>query len=249
MRHSPPSSARFFFTTAPLPCPYFADRIERRVVTELLGHDANTLHDVLTHAGYRRSHGIAYVPACPECDACVAVRIPVDEFRASKSQRRIFNRNDGLSAEILEAQATEEQFVLFSTYQSSRHAGGDMEKMTSDDYRALVEETNVNTRVVEFRDDDHNLIACCLIDVLSDGLSALYSFYDPEIDPRRSLGAYMILWLVEQVKILDLDYVYLGFWIEGCGKMSYKASYRPLEGYTAAGWQPLSPAKRKKMLP
>jgi len=106
MRHSPPSKARFFFTTAPLPCPYFPERIERRVVTELLGRDANTLHDVLTHAGFRRSHGIAYAPSCPDCDACVAVRIPVDDFRLSKSQRRILNRNDGLSATTLEARAS-----------------------------------------------------------------------------------------------------------------------------------------------
>ncbi len=237
MRHSPPSSARFFFTTAPLPCPYFPERIERRVVTELLGRDANTLHDVLTHAGFRRSHGIAYVPSCPDCDACVAVRIPVDQFKASKSQRRIINRNDGLHAAITAASASEEQFVLFSAYQASRHAGGDMEKMNGDDYRALVEETNVDTRVVEFRDDHENLVGCCLIDVLSDGLSALYSFYDPDLDSRRSLGTYMILWLVNQARELDMDYVYLGFWIEGCGKMSYKASYKPLEGFTASGWQ------------
>jgi len=236
MRHSPPSSARFFFTTTPLPCPYFPDRIERRVVTELLGQDADSLHDILTHAGFRRSHGIAYAPSCQDCNSCVSVRIPVDEFQPSKSQRRIINRNQGLHATPLMAKATEEQFILFSEYQSLRHSGGDMEKMNSDDYRALVEESNVNTQIVEFRDDDENLVSCCLIDVLSDGVSALYSYFDPQIDPRRSLGSYMILWLVNHAKELNLDYVYLGFWIEGCGKMSYKASFKPLEGFTETGW-------------
>jgi len=239
MRYSPPSGARFFFTTAPLPCPYFPDRVERRVVTELLGRNANTLHDVLTHAGYRRSHGIAYVPACPDCNACVAVRIPVDRFRPSKTQRRILNRNTGLHAAALPPNATEEQFVLFSAYQSSRHSGGDMEKMTGDDYRSLVEETNVATQIVEFRDEDETLIACCLIDLLSDGLSALYSFYDPDIQSRRSLGTYMILWLIRHAREQGLDYAYLGFWIEGCDKMSYKASYKPLEGFTSLGWLPM----------
>lgn len=132
--------------------------------------------------------------------------------------------------------ATEEQYILFSAYQASRHAGGDMEKMSEDDYRALVEETNVDTKVIEFRDGDDTLLACCLIDLLSDGLSALYSFFDPEIDPRRSLGTFIILWLIDHAKEQDMDYVYLGFWIEGCGKMSYKASYKPLEGFTAEGW-------------
>ena len=108
--------------------------------------------------------------------------------------------------------------------------------MNSDDYRALVEESNVNTQIIEFRDNDEKLVACCLIDMLSDGLSALYSFFDPQIEPRRSLGTYMILWLVDHMKELNLDYVYLGFWIEDCGKMSYKASYKPLEGFTESGW-------------
>ncbi len=237
MRHSPTSGTHFFFTTAPLPCPYFPERIERRVVTELLGRSADTLHDILTHAGFRRSHGVAYAPSCPDCDACVAVRIPVDDFKASKSQRRIINRNSGLHATIMAAESSEEQFALFAAYQSSRHAGGDMEKMNGDDYRALVEETNVKTRIIEFRDDREELLACCLIDVLSDGLSAIYSFYDPETDPRRSLGSYMILWLVDQARKLDMDYLYLGFWIAGCGKMSYKASFKPLEGFTAAEWR------------
>ncbi|HER26889.1 MAG TPA: arginyltransferase [Rhodospirillales bacterium] len=237
MRHSPPSSARFFFTTAPLPCPYFPDRIERRVVTELLGRDANNLHDILTHAGFRRSHGIAYAPSCPDCNACTAVRILVDDFKPSRSQRRITNRNNHLQAFVLDPCASEEQFVLFTDYQSSRHSGGDMEKMNADDYRSLVEETNVNTRIVEFRDDDDKLVACCLIDVLSDGLSALYSFFDPHLESRRSLGTYMILWLTEHARALGLDYVYLGFWIGGCAKMSYKASFKPLEGFNPSGWR------------
>ncbi|MBO6948274.1 MAG: arginyltransferase [Rhodospirillales bacterium] len=235
MRHQALPDTRFFFSTAPLPCPYIAGRIERRVVTELVGRDANALHDQLSMAGFRRSHGICYVPACPSCDACVAVRVVVDEFKPSKSFKRILKRNADLTAEIVEPIATHEQYALFSDYQRARHQGGDMSKMDFLDYQALIEDTPVNTFVVEFRRPSGTLAGACLVDRLSDGLSAVYSFFD-ESETERSLGTYMILWLIDEAYGQELPYMYLGFWIDGCSNMSYKARFKPLERITPDGW-------------
>ncbi len=235
MRHQALPDTRFFFSTAPLPCPYIAGRIERRVVTELVGRDANALHDQLSMAGFRRSHGICYVPACPSCDACVAVRVVVDEFKPGKSFKRILKRNEDLTAEIVEPIATHEQYALFSDYQRARHQGGDMSKMDFLDYQALIEDTPVNTFVVEFRKPSGTLAAACLVDRLSDGLSAVYSFFD-EAETERSLGTYMILWLIDEAYGQELPYMYLGFWIDGCSNMSYKARFKPLERITPEGW-------------
>ncbi|MBO6520794.1 MAG: arginyltransferase [Rhodospirillales bacterium] len=236
MRHQALPDTRFFFSTAPLPCPYIAGRVERRVVTELVGRDANALHDQLSMAGFRRSHGICYVPACPSCDACVAVRVVVDEYKPGKSFKRILKRNSDLTAEIVEPVATHEQYALFHDYQRSRHQGGDMSKMDFLDYQALIEDTPVSTFVVEFRKPSGTLAAACLVDRLSDGLSAVYSFFD-EADTERSLGTYMILWLIEEAYGQELPYMYLGFWIDGCSNMSYKARFKPLERITPDGWE------------
>ncbi len=179
MRHHALPGTRFFFSTAPLPCPYIPGRMERRVVTELIGRDAMELHDQLSLAGYRRSHGICYAPACQGCDACVAVRVVAEEFQPTKSLRRVANINRDLEVEVLEATATHEQYALFSEYQSSRHVGGDMSKMDFLDYQALIEDTPVETYVAEFRRPNGTLIAACLLDRLGDGLSAVYSFFDP----------------------------------------------------------------------
>lgn len=238
MKHKPLHGSRFFFATAPLPCPYLPGRIERRVVTELVGRDVTTLHDALSQAGYRRSHTIAYAPVCPECSACVAVRIVVADFTPSRSQQRVMRLNEDLSTLELPPAATSEQFALFSAYQKARHGDGDMSRMDYLDYQALVEETPVDTVLGEFRRPDGSLAAVCLADRLDDGLSAVYSFFDPRLS-RRSPGTHMILWLVERAKSLGLAYVYLGFWIEGCSKMSYKANFAPVEGFTHEGWQRL----------
>ena len=235
MRHQALPDTRFFFSTAPLPCPYIEGRIERRVVTELVGRDANALHDQLSMAGFRRSHGICYVPACPTCDACVAVRVVVDEFKPGKSFKRILKRNADLTAEIVEPIATHEQYALFSDYQRARHQGGDMSKMDFLDYQALIEDTPVNTFVVEFRKPSGTLAAACLVDRLSDGLSAVYSFFD-QAETDRGLGTYMILWLIDEAYGQELPYMYLGFWIDGCSNMSYKARFKPLERITPEGW-------------
>ncbi len=235
MKHNPIHDTRFFFATTPLPCPYLPDRTERRVVTELLGRDAVALHDGLSVAGFRRSHNIAYAPACPGCQACQAVRILVDRFALSRSQRRILNRNRELVAVEMAPRATEEQFEIFTAYQESRHSGVEMEKMDFRDYQFLIEDTPVETSLVEFREPGQGLRAACLIDWVNNGLSAVYSFFDPQW-LQRSLGTQMILWMIDHALAKGLGYVYLGFWIDGCSKMSYKANFQPLERYTPQGW-------------
>jgi arginine-tRNA-protein transferase len=239
MKHEPLHNARFFFATAPLPCPYLSGRIERRVVTELIGRDASVVHDQLSLAGFRRSHNIAYAPACPGCQACHAVRVRAREFSPSRSHKRILNRNSHLRAEETVPEATDEQYAVFAAYQGSRHAGGDMEKMDLQDYQALVEDTPVETTLVEFRNPDGVLVAGCLVDRVENGLSAVYSFFAPELN-RNSLGTLMILWMIERARELDLAYVYLGFWIAGSSKMSYKAKFQPLEARMANGWRVLT---------
>lgn len=235
MKHQPLHGSRFFFATAPLPCPYLPDRVERRVVTELVGREAAHFHDVLSNAGFRRSHSVAYTPACPDCDACVAVRIVSDQFVATRSMRRVSKSNAEVTVTECGPVATEEQYALFQLYQQSRHSSGDMARMDFVDYRALIEETPVESTVWEFRNSDECLVGACLVDRIENGLSAVYSFFDPELS-SQSLGTYIILWLIEQAKELKLPYVYLGFWVDKCDKMSYKAKFQPLEMYSPSGW-------------
>lgn len=253
MRHAPLLSsikgAHFFFTTTPLPCPYFSDRVEKRVITELIGPGSQALHEALTRAGYRRSHGIAYAPTCPGCNDCISVRIRAHNFTLSRSQRKLVNRNSDLEVMEVPPVANEEQFALFSTYQMSRHAGGDMANMDYSDYRSLVEESAVDTALIEFRDQE-KLIAVLLVDKLSDGFSAVYSFFDTEFNSRKSLGTYMVLWLARHAKELDLSYVYLGFWIPNCRKMSYKTDFQPLEEFVNGHWREAKRIKKhNRMLP
>ena len=236
MLHSHSSGPRFFFATTNLPCPYIDGQVERRVVTELVGRGAIALHDQLSLAGFRRSHGIVYAPACPFCQACVAVRIVVDGVKMNKSQRRVWNKNVDIFVEITPAAATSEQFELFDRYQKIRHAGGDMAKMDFFEFQALVEETPVETSAVEFRDQDDRLVGVLLIDHVEGGISAVYSFFDPD-EEKRSLGSQMILWLVDFTKSRSLKYVYLGYWVKGSPKMAYKAKFSPLEVCTIKGWE------------
>lgn len=238
MDHFPLKRPHFFFTTAPLPCPYIAGRLERKIVTELNGSDADTLHEALSRAGFRRSHSIAYTPACPGCAACVPVRIVTQEFQPDRTMRRLFKANAGLTARQVPARASADQFRLFARYQESRHSGGDMALMGFYDYRSMVEDSPIDTFIVEFRDAEGELRAACLTDRMSDGLSAVYSFFDPDLS-NQSLGTYMVLWLVEAARRQDLPYVYLGYWIAESRKMSYKTRFRPLEAFGADGWRGL----------
>jgi len=226
---------RQFFATPPVACPYVPGRAERKLVVELAGNGSALFYDDLSRAGFRRSHRFAYRPACRGCASCVPVRIGVDDFRHTRSTRRIRNTNLDISCRLLAPRATPEQFRLFSAYQRSRHSDSDMASMTYSDYRGMLEDTPVRSAIAEFRDASGGLVAASLIDLLDDGVSAVYSFYDPQ-QPKRSLGTWSILWLVEQCRRQGQPYVYLGYWIADSPKMAYKARFPALEHLTAGGW-------------
>jgi arginine-tRNA-protein transferase len=238
MLHRPNRRPQFFYTTAPLPCPYLAGRTERKIVTELAGPEAEALHDKLSRAGFRRSHNIAYSPVCPGCAACIPIRILAPQFEPNRAQRKLQKINVDVAAFELPARATAEQFALFQRYQQARHGEGDMAAMGFYDYRAMVEDTPITTSMVEFRDSQDKLLGACLTDWLSDGLSAVYSFYDPAV-ARRSLGSWAILWLVTRAQSLSLPFVYLGYWVPESRKMAYKSRFRPSEVLMGGVWRVL----------
>ena len=229
MLHRPPRRPQFFYTTAPLPCPYLPGRTERKIVTELSGTEAEALHERLSRAGFRRSHNIAYAPVCPGCQACVPIRVVSEEFTPDRTQRRILRANADLTISEMPARATAEQFTLFQRYQKNRHADGDMAAMGYYDYRAMIEDTPISTGILEFRDAQDRLLGACLTDWLADGLSAVYSFFDTDED-KRSLGTFAVLWLIGRARSLGLPYVYLGYWVPESRKMAYKARFRPAAG-------------------
>ncbi|TAN51894.1 MAG: arginyltransferase [Rhodospirillales bacterium] len=239
MDHVALKQPHFFYTTAPLPCPYLEGRFERKLVTELSGPDGKSLHESLSRAGFRRSHAIAYAPACPNCRACVPVRILASEFKPNRTMRRILAANGDLTFARTPAKATGEQYRLFTRYQDARHSGSDMALMGFYDYRSMVEDSPIDSFVIEMRGPGDRLMGVCLADGLSDGLSAVYSFYETE-DPSRSLGTRIVLWLIEEARSKGLPYVYLGYWIAESPKMSYKARFQPLEAFGPAGWVPMS---------
>lgn len=225
-----------FYRTPPLPCPYLPGRIERKLFTILDGAAARPLHEQLSQAGFRRSHAIVYRPKCEGCSACRAVRVHAGGFRPGRSMRRVLARNRTIEAREVDPVASAEQFGLFRRYQTDRHPGGGMEDMDFEEYRAMVEDSPVDTFVVEFRDPEGELFAVSLGDRLSDGLSLVYSFFAPA--GGASPGTFVILWHIQRARALGLDYVYLGYWIEGSPKMGYKARFQPLEVRTERGWEP-----------
>lgn len=227
---------QFFYGTLPQPCPYLPGKMESKVVTELVGKDARRLHEGLSRSGFRRSHSLAYKPACQGCNACIPVRVPVADFIPSRSLKRVWRRNKNLIAEELPPIATGEQFAVFSRYQKWRHSGGGMESMDFSDYQTMVEDTPIDTMIVEFRHGDGMLFGASLTDRLSDGLSGVYKFFDTT-EAHRSAGTYIVLWHIERARELGLKYVYLGYWIAGCAKMSYKTRFRPIEAYGVKGWR------------
>ena len=238
MLHRSARRPQFFYTTAPLPCPYLAGRTERKIVTELSGTNAEALHDRLSRAGFRRSHNIAYSPVCPGCQACIPIRIAAGAFEPDRTQRKVARANADIIATEMPARATAEQFALFHRYQKARHTDGDMAAMGFYDYRAMVEDTPIGTSVVEFRDSTDALLGACLTDRLTDGLSAVYSFFDPTA-AKRSLGTHAVLWLVDRARELGLPYVYLGYWVPESRKMAYKARFRPSEVLIGGAWRML----------
>jgi leucyl-tRNA---protein transferase len=238
--HAPPEPLlvppQHFFRTAALPCPYVPGRTERKLVTELAGRHAAAFYNDLSRAGFRRSHHLAYRPACVSCSACVPVRIPVADFTESRSLRRIRNLNRDMQVRAIEPDATLEEYRLFLRYQRSRHADSDMAAMNFGDYRAMIEDSPVATKLIELREAEGALVGACLFDPLDDGLSAVYSFYSPEFG-KRSLGTFLVLALIDEARRRRLPYVYLGYWIAESPKMAYKARFRPLEALQPQGWQ------------
>ena len=238
---NPTQPLQTFFTTALEPCCYLENRLERKILTELNGENPVNLHESLSQRGFRRSHAMAYAPACPHCQACVPVRIRVQEFTPNRTMRRTMRHNQDLTLAIQSPQATLEQFELFQIYQQERHPLGDMAMMSPHDYQAMIEDTPIHTLMVQLRHPNGELVAACLTDVLADGLSAVYSFYHPALE-ARSLGSYMILQLVQTARLHGLPYVYLGYWIDGSPKMTYKTLFQPLDYFTAeTGWTPNRP--------
>lgn len=237
---SPAPAPRPFFALRETPCPYLPGRNERKLVTELVGPDAPEAYDALARGGFRRSHMFAYRPACRGCSACVPVRVDARAYRPGKSLRRIARKNADLAVEDRPARATAEQYRLFARYLDARHPEGDMADMGFADFRHMVEETQVDTRLAEFRDGSGALLAGLLYDSLADGASAVYSFFDPEAAPR-SLGAYMVRWLIGATAARGGRYVYLGYWIAGSAKMAYKTRFRPIERLTPQGWRGFQP--------
>ncbi len=235
-----------FYLTAPATCPYLTDQDERKVFTHLVGEKAMAINDMLTQGGFRRSQNIAYRPACEGCKACISVRVLAGSFEPTRSFTRITKRNQDLIGEVLPPAPTQEQYSLFRSYLDSRHEGGDMADMTSLDYAMMVEDTHVNTRLIEYRKrgpdsgitgkGEGPLIGAALTDILGNGLSMVYSYFDPEED-GRSLGTYMVLDHIERARKMGLPYVYLGYWIDGSRKMEYKARFQPQEHLTMTGWE------------
>lgn len=225
-----------FFLTANQPCPYLPGRKERKLFTALRGDEAREVNDQLSLRGFRRSQSVAYRPACADCGACLSVRVPVDAFRPSKSQKRVMRRNADLDRRACAAWATEEQYDLFRRYLESRHADGGMADMDVYEFASMIEETTVKTRVVEYHCPDRGLIGACLTDVMGDGLSMVYSFFDPEVE-WRSLGNFMILDHIAIAAEAGLPHVYLGYWVPGSDKMGYKARFRPFELFRAGVWR------------
>jgi arginyl-tRNA--protein-N-Asp/Glu arginylyltransferase len=243
-QHFPTRQLRFFLT-APSPCPYLPDRYERKVFAHLPLSDGANVNDSLTQVGFRRSQNIAYRPACEACTACVSARLPAADYVFSRSERKTLARNEDLERHLVEAEATMEQFDLLRRYLTARHADGGMAEMTWPDYVDMVEDTAVRTHIIEFRRRScgrganvggvGDLVACALVDLMSDGLSLVYSFYDPT-EGRRSLGSFVILDHVIQACLNSLPYVYLGYWVRGSEKMDYKARFSPIELLKPEGW-------------
>lgn len=225
-----------FYMTGPAPCPYLPGRMERKMFTYLSGLAAGELNDALTHAGFRRSQNIAYRPACEDCQACVSVRVAVRDFKPSKSFKRILKANADLKPSRLAPQSRRSQFDLLRKYLDKRHGDGGMANMSGFEYMSMIEETPVDSHVVEYHAGDR-LLACVLMDRLSDGFSMVYSFYEPD-QKHRSLGTHMILDQIRRTREAGLDYLYLGYWISGCKKMAYKERFHPLEQLTKTGWTP-----------
>ena len=242
-----------FFVTSPAPCPYLPGRSERKVFTELKGAHADQLNEALGRIGFRRSQTVAYRPSCLDCQACVSVRVVAAAFRPSATQKRDLKRNDDLIVTECRPWATDEQFALLAKYLGQRHPDGGMAAMDEVDYADMIEHTPVNSVVTEYRlpgigGRPGRLVGACLTDRQGDGLSMIYSFYDPDLEGRAGLGSFIIIDHIRRAAAEGLPYVYLGYWVEGSPRMQYKVRYRPLERLTREGWQVMDEAEQHRLI-
>ena len=242
-----------FFVTTPSPCPYLPGKTERKVFTELSGQHAAELNDALGRIGFRRSQGVAYRPSCADCSACVSVRVVAGEFQPSATQRKLLRRHADLEVTACKPWTTEEQYELLRRYLRARHPGGGMADMDESDFSDMVEQSPVKTYVVEYREPSTNgrpgrLVGACLTDQQADGLSMIYSFFEPGEPARPGLGTYIILDHITRAARAGLPYVYLGYWVEEAKRMAYKAKFRPLERLGPEGWRRFEPDQKELAL-
>ena len=244
MRHSLPQNPQFY-VTAPQDCPYLDNQVERKLFTALYGSNSRRLNNSLSKQGFRRSQNVLYRPSCANCSACMSARISSREFKPSKSQKRILLKNSDIVRVVNPALATDAQYDLFKQYITERHPNGGMSDMDANDFTAMIEETNVESKLIEYyakKNGELELISFSLVDILDDGISMVYSVFNPDFK-ERSLGTYMILDHNNLTLEMDLQYVYLGYWVQGSSKMDYKKRFSSLEVFTNDKWVCVSKSK------
>lgn len=235
--HDIPLSALQFYLTAPYPCSYLPDQMARSQVATPSFLITTEVYSNLVRRGFRRSGTFTYRPRCDTCRACIPVRLDVASFTPSRTQRRTFSCHSNLGLSLHPLKDNEEHFTLYQRYQKARHSEGVMDNDSHEQYRNFLLHSHVDTTLVEFRECGV-LRMVSIIDILDDGLSSVYTFYDPDV-AQASYGTFNILWQAELCRRLELDYLYLGYWIKDSAKMAYKANFRPLQGLIEGEWLPL----------